>query len=163
MGLRLHAAMDQTGAVLGPLLMVVTVARLTNFAPAFLRLAAPAAARVRGDAGGARWRIRDQGTPPTPQGTRSCRRVYWIYVAAAGLLACGFLDFPLLSYHFENTALVSKAVIPLLYAGAMGVNGDHRADLRAAVRQVRHRRARVGAILISMLSLPLGFLGGRRP
>ena len=42
-GFGVHAAMDQTGAVLGPLLMVVAVARAHHFAPAFLRLAFPAA------------------------------------------------------------------------------------------------------------------------
>src|ERR1019366_8415863 len=97
-GFGLHAAMDQTGAVAGPVLMAITVARLHHFAPAFLRLPPPA-------------------RPPV------LPKVYWIYVAAAGVLALGFLDFPLLSFHFENTALVKKEYIPLLYALAMGVNG----------------------------------------
>ena len=33
------------------------------------------------------------------------------------------IDFPLLSYHFQNTAIAKPAEIPLLYAGAMGVTG----------------------------------------
>src|SRR5580693_6843892 len=42
-GFGVHAAMDQTGAVVGPLMMAWAVARSQNFAPAFLRLAIPAA------------------------------------------------------------------------------------------------------------------------
>ena len=43
-GFGLHAAMDQIGAVLGPLLVAVSVARTHQFGPAFLWLAVPAAA-----------------------------------------------------------------------------------------------------------------------
>jgi len=85
--------------------------------------------------------------------------VFWMYVAAAGVLACGFVDFPLLAYHFQKTALAKPAVIPLLYAGAMGVNG-----LAALVLGKLFDRHGISVlslgILVSMLALPLGFLGG---
>src|SRR5713101_2869369 len=42
-GFGLHAAMDQTGAVLGPILVTIAVARTHHFEPAFLWLAVPAA------------------------------------------------------------------------------------------------------------------------
>src|SRR6185295_155560 len=42
-GYGLHAAMDQTGAVIGPLLMAVMVGRSGHYGPAFLWLAVPAA------------------------------------------------------------------------------------------------------------------------
>src|SRR6185312_11597754 len=122
-GFGLHAAMDQTGAVAGPVLMAVTVARLHNFAPAFLRLAAPALLAFVAMTAAYFAYPANRGRPPKGKDTKEFPRVYWIYVAAAGMLALGFLDFPLLSYHFENTAVVSKEVIPLLYALAMGVNG----------------------------------------
>src|SRR5579871_2165176 len=41
-GFGLHAALDQTGAVLGPLLIAAAVARTHHFGPAFLPLAIPA-------------------------------------------------------------------------------------------------------------------------
>src|SRR5205807_1793450 len=41
-GFGLHAAMDQTGAVLGPLLVAAAVARSHHFGPAFIWLAVPA-------------------------------------------------------------------------------------------------------------------------
>jgi predicted MFS family arabinose efflux permease len=158
-GFGVHAAMDQTGAVLGPLLMVAAVARTHHFGPAFLRLAVPAACAlialliaraVYPNAGAAAPRAAKRQTLP---------RVFWVYVAAAGLLACGFIDFPLLAYHFQKTAVVGPADIPLLYAGAMGVNG-----LTAMIFGKLFDRYGIGVltfgILISMFALPLGFLGG---
>ena len=158
-GFGVHAAMDQTGAVLGPLLMVVAVARTHHFGPAFLRLAVPAACAliallvaraVYPNAGAAAPRAAKPQTLP---------HVFWIYVAAAGLLACGFIDFPLLAYHFQKTAVVGPATIPLLYAGAMGVNG-----LTAMIFGKLFDRYGIAVltfgILISVFALPLGFLGG---
>ena len=158
-GFGLHAAMDQTGAVAGPVLMAITVARMHSFAPAFLRLAAPALLAFVAIIAARYVYPENKGTPPSGKDTKVLPRVYWIYVAAAGMLALGFLDFPLLSYHFENTKLVSRAVIPLLYALAMGVNG-----LTALIFGRLFDRYGIvvlaWGILISMLSVPLGFLGG---
>jgi MFS family permease len=158
-GFGVHAAMDQTGAVLGPLLMVAAVARTRHFGPAFLRLAVPAAGAlialliaraVYPNAGAASPRAAKKQALP---------HVFWTYVAAAGLLACGFIDFPLLAYHFQKTAVVGPADIPLLYAGAMGVNG-----LTAMIFGKLFDRYGIAVltfgILISLFALPLGFLGG---
>ena len=158
-GFGLHAAMDQTGAVAGPVLMAITVARLHHFAPAFLRLAAPAALAFVAILAARYVYPQNKGTPPTRKDTAVLPKVYWIYVAAAGVLALGFLDFPLLSFHFENTALVKKEYIPLLYALAMGVNG-----LTALIFGRLFDKYGIvvlaWGILVSMLALPLGFLGG---
>jgi hypothetical protein len=158
-GFGVHAAMDQTGAVLGPLLMFVVVARTQHVAPAFLWLAFPAAGAliallvarlIYPNAGSA--------TPRAAKGQK-LPHVFWMYVAAAGLLACGFIDFPLLAYHFQKTAVFAPAIIPLLYAGAMGVNG-----LTALIFGKLFDRYGIVVltfgILISLLALPLGFLGG---
>jgi MFS family permease len=157
-GFGVHAAMDQTGAVAGPLLMVVTVARQHHFAPAFLRLAVPAAlafvAMVAAYAVDP-----SRGSPPPRKDMKKLPQVFWIYVAAAGLLACGFADFPMLGYHLQKTGLSAPETIPLLYAGAMAVNG-------ATAMLFGKLYDRFGIIIlvigtvISALSLPLGFLGG---
>ena len=158
-GFGLHAAMDQTGAVAGPVLMFITVGRLHNFAPAFLRLAAPALLAFVAMLAARIVYPQNKGTPPGRKDTSVLPKVYWIYVAAAGVLALGFLDFPLLSFHFENAKIVDKQYIPLLYALAMGVNG-----LTALIFGRLFDRFGIvvlaWGILLSMLSLPLGFLGG---
>src|SRR5204863_9964492 len=85
--------------------------------------------------------------------------VFWIYVGAAGLLALGFVDFPLLAFHFQKNSLTQPQVIPLLYAGAMGVNGltaliFGRLFDRFGIQII------VAGIIISLFALPFGFLGG---
>ena len=47
-GFGLHAALDQTGAVAGPLLMAAAVSESNHFGPAFLRLAIPAILAIAG-------------------------------------------------------------------------------------------------------------------
>ena len=159
-GFGLHAAFDQAGAVLGPILMAMAVARSNQFGPAFLGLAIPAVlaltalltARAAYPARG--------GVPSPSKDTQRLPHVFWIYVAAAGLLACGFVDFPLLGYHFQKTGLAKPAMIPLLYSGAMAVNG-----ITALIFGRLFDRFGIAVlacgILVSLLALPLGFLGGQ--
>src|SRR5947208_14169787 len=99
-GFGLHAAMDQSGAVLGPLLVATAVARSHHFGPAFLWLAVPAlvAFIVLLFALAA---SPYKGTPPTAPAEMKLPSVFWIYAGAAGLLALGFVDFPLLAFHFQ--------------------------------------------------------------
>jgi predicted MFS family arabinose efflux permease len=158
-GFGLHTAMDQTGAVLGPLLMVATVARTQHFAPAFLRLAAPAVCAVIALVV-ARALYPQAGAATPPRAVhQELPRVFWAYTAAAGLLACGYIDFALMAYHLQKTALAAPATIPLLYAGAMALNG-----IAALVLGKLFDRFGVavlsGAILVSLLALPLAFLAG---
>jgi len=158
-GFGVHAAMDQTGAVLGPLMMAAAVLKLHHFNQAFLRLAFPAAgalialliARL----------VYPQAGKATPRQvkTTTLPNVFRWYVVAAGVLAFGYVDFPLLAYHFQSTAIAKPAVIPLLFAGAMGVNG-----LAALIFGKLFDRYGIQVLvfgtLFSIVGLPLGFLGG---
>jgi hypothetical protein len=157
-GFGLHSVMDQTGAVIGPLLMFAAVARSKNYGPAFLWLLVPAVgtlaaltlARVLNPT--YRNIVKSHGAQATP-------RIFWMYILAAGMLAFGFADFPLLAYHFRGLQLASEAEIPLLYAVAMAVNG-----LAALIFGRLFDRygilVLVLGIFLSAVSLPLGFLGG---
>src|SRR2546430_5131264 len=108
-GFGLHAAMDQTGAVLGPLLVAASVARTHHFGPAFLRLGVPAAGAfvLLLFARAARSERGILQAAPVPKKLPS---VFWIYVGAAGLLALGFVDFPLLAFHFQKNSLTQPQV-----------------------------------------------------
>ena len=158
-GFGIHTAMDQTGAVAGPVLMAaIVIHKQHNFGPAFLYLGIPAALAL-GALLVAKAVYPNAGHPPAAKAPKAIPRVFWRYVAAAGLLACGFVDFPLLGYHFENMKLVSPETIPLLYAGAMAVNGA-TALLFGRLFDRYGMTVLVWGILISLFSLPLGFLGG---
>jgi MFS family permease len=157
-GFGLHAAMDQTGAVLGPLLVAGAVARTHHFGPAFLWLGVPAAGAFIALLFARAARAK-KGTPSPAPKQKTLPRFFWIYVVAAGLLALGFVDFPLLAYHFQKNSLTSPEVVPLLYAGAMGVNGltaliFGRLFDRYGIQII------VLGIIVSVLALPFGFLGG---
>jgi len=158
-GFGLHAAMDQTGAVLGPLLVAGSVARTHHFGPAFLWLAFPAAGAFIALLF-ARWARSKKGTPPPPAPARKdLPNVFWIYVGAAGLLALGFVDFPLLAFHFQKNSLTSPEMIPLLYAGAMGVNGLTALIFGRLFDRYGIQIISIG-IVVSLLALPFGFLDG---
>jgi MFS family permease len=157
-GFGLHAAMDQTGAVLGPLLVAASVARTHHFGPAFLWLGVPALAAFIALLF-ARAARPNKGTPPPTPREIKFRGVFWIYVIAAGFLALGFVDFGLLAYHFQESSLVKPEVIPLLFAGAMGVNGLTALVFGRLFDRYGIQIIVVG-IIISLLALPFGFLGG---
>ena len=157
-GFGLHAAMDQTGAVLGPLLVAGSIARTHHVSSAFLWLALPAVGAFVALLF-ARWARPSKGAPPPAPTNQQLPQVFWFYVAAAGLLALGFVDFPLLAFHFQKNSLTKPEVIPLLYAGAMGVNGLTALAFGRLFDRFGIQIIALG-ILVSLLALPFGFLGG---
>lgn len=157
-GFGLHSVMDQTGAVIGPLLMVAAVARAHHFGPPFLWLAFPALGTLIA-LSFARVLNPYYARAAKTQVSQVLPHVFWIYVSAAGLLACGMVDFPLLAYHFQNANIATAVEIPLLYSGAMAVNGL-TALLFGRLFDWIGLNALVFGILVSVLALPLGFLFG---
>jgi MFS family permease len=158
-GFGVHGAMDQAGAMIGPLLMWYAVARTQHFAPAFLRLAVPAAGALTALlVSRAIYPNAGQGTPKQVK-QQNLPHVYWMYVVSAGVLAFGFIDFPLLAFHFQKTGVIDQPTIPLLYSGAMGLNG-----LMSLIFGKLFDRHGVVILAIgtavSLLSLPLGFMCG---
>jgi hypothetical protein len=160
-GFGLHTALDQTGAVIGPLFVAAVVARTHHFGPALLRLAIPAAAMFVALFTARVWFPHGAATSPAapPPAQAHLPRAFWIYVAAAGLLACGFIDFPLLAYHWQRAGIASASTIPLLYAAAMGVNGLSALAFGRLFDRFGVAVLAVGTLL-SMAALPLGLLGG---
>lgn len=157
-GYGIHSAMDQTGAVLGPLWVALAVARAHGFRQAFLPLALPAAAALTALLV-AKALHPTRGSAAPPPGTMVLPQVFWLYTVAAGLLAFGYLDFPFFAYFWVKHALFSNPVVPLLYAGAMGCEGAVGLGLGRL-----YDRWGIGtlsaATFVSLLALPLGFLGG---
>lgn len=121
----LHEALDQGGAMLGPLAMAAILARRGDYRAAFAAFAIPAgitllllaAARVLYP------RPETLASRPARDATETYPRGFWIYLAAAALVAAGFADFPLIAFHFQKTGVVSGTLVPISYAAAMGVSG----------------------------------------
>ncbi len=121
----LHEALDQAGALFGPLAGAAVLAWRGNYRlafallliPALIMLALLAVARLTYP-----HPEEMERTPPNIQ-TRGLPRVFWLYLAGAALVAAGFADFPFMAYHFEKTATVTTDLIPVFYAVAMGMSG----------------------------------------
>jgi len=123
-GFGLHEALDQIGAVLGPLLVAWVLKSGGSYSRAFVTLAAPAlcALAVLGWARASYPNPRDLERRAPALETVGLPRVFWLYLGAAGLLAAGYADFALLAYHLERARLAPSDWIALLYAGAMGLD-----------------------------------------
>jgi MFS family permease len=160
-GFGIHEALDQVGALVGPLVVAAVLARRGSYSAAFAILLVPAVityslllvARI---------------LYPQPQGLQSeardvhskdLPRVFWIYLVGAALVAAGFADFQLIAYHFQKTDAVKITWIPITYAIAMGVSG-----LGSLVFGRLFDRVGIAVLIpltfVSAAFAPLVFLGG---
>lgn len=127
-GFGLHEALDQVGAVAGPLLFVLALAAGGNYRGGFALLAIPfvilvlvliIAWRNLPDPAG----FEEKFHPVTPGSrTETSRKQLWMYGAFTALTMAGFIVFPLLAYHFKAFSIVPDADIPAFYAIAMAVD-----------------------------------------
>src|SRR6266496_2082788 len=127
-----HQAMDQLGAVLGPLLLAAVLAvRSDDYRLAFGVLVVPGVL-VLALLFWLRHRVPDPAAYETSDAPAldtqervkvSLPPVLWRYVGAVAVLSCGVASFPLLAFHAQTRDLVSPAQIPLLFALAMLVDG----------------------------------------
>ena len=106
-GFGFHEAMDQTGAMLGPLIVAAVLYFRGSYQTGFAFLLIPAVLTI-GVLLFSRFLYphpRDlEATTPELE-AKGLTRVYWIYLAAMALNAAGYADFPLIAYHFEKTSV----------------------------------------------------------
>ncbi len=158
----IHEACDQFGAMFGPLLMAAVLAHRGSFHQAFAVLLVPALTNLA-FVGVARLvypRPQDleEAVPPSVAGTK-LPVVFWVYLAGAALVACGFADYALIAYHFAQGQVVSGEWIPLFYAIAMAVSGG--ASLLFGRLFDRYGfKVLIALTLVATLFAPLVFLGG---
>jgi MFS family permease len=160
-GFGLHEAMDQVGAISGPLLVSLVLYFQYGYSAAFAVLLVPALASLAMVVS-ARLQYptpRDFELAPPPLETKGFQRAYWIYMAAVALIGAGYADFALIAFHFGQASVVSAPVIPVFYAVAMG------SDAIAAL-VLGHLFDRRGLLVVAVTAVvaaiasPLVFLGG---
>ncbi|MFN9953316.1 MAG: MFS transporter, partial [bacterium] len=103
-GFGLHEAMDQTGAVLGPLAVAAMVYFLGEYRQGFKILVVPAILGLivllilqklyPNPSDFEEEKILDQGD--------KLPRIFWIYLGAVAVIAAGYADFPLIAFHFQK-------------------------------------------------------------
>ncbi len=159
-GFGLHEAMDQTGAMLGPLIVALVLAAHHTDRTAFAILIVPATLAML-VLSAARVEYPDPRTleieEPGPV-SDGYPRAFWLYLAAAGLVGAGFADFTLVAFHFQRSGVVVGEGIPLLYVLAMGVDGG-AALLLGRFYDRRGLGVVVGATLVAAAFAPLVFFG----
>jgi MFS family permease len=136
-GFGVHKALDQAGAVAGPLLVAAVVALTGRLGPAMAVLivpgaaalfvlawircrmpdpavsenaSAPPAATTAREEPRPRWRCRSASSLPT---------AFWLFAAACGVATAGLVTFGVISYHLTRDHVLAVAVVPLVYAAAM--------------------------------------------
>ncbi len=161
-GFGVHEALDQFGAMFGPLLVALVLAVSNHdYTLAFAALAIPGVitlalvvtARVFYP------RPQDLSAGPAEVTPTGLPRVFWIYLAGAALVAAGFADFPLIAYHLQQAHTVSAPVVPVFYAVAMAVSGTG-----SLIFGRLFDRAGIGVLVpltvVAAAYAPLAFLGG---
>jgi MFS family permease len=156
-----HEALDQFGALFGPLTMAGVLALRSNYRLAFAALAVPAAINLSllMLAHALYPHPEDMETTPPDVQARGLPRVFWMYLAGAVLVAAGFADFPLIAYHFAQASVVSQDMIPVFYAVAMGVSGGGSLVFGRLFDRFGFR-VLIVLTLVAVLFAPLVFLGG---
>jgi len=159
-----HEAMDQFGALFGPLMVAGILTWRGSYRMAFAALLVPMIICLT-------FVLVAQHIYPRPHDlevkagnvkAKGLPRAFWIYLAGAALVAAGFADFPLIAYHFTRAASISKHMVPVAYAIAMGVSGTGSLVFGRSLD-------RFGAGILIPLTLiaaafaPLVFLGGFWP
>lgn len=160
-GFGVHEALDQIGAILGPLAIALLFLFKQDYQLAFALMIFPALISFA-------ILIYAKISFPTPQHwerephfmkTKGFSKQFWLYISGVACLGLGFTNFTLISYHFSNAKTISLDSIPFLYGIVMGVDG------LAALLMSHHfdkRGVKILALvtLLSALFSPFVFLGG---
>jgi MFS family permease len=160
-GFGLHEAMDQIGAIIGPLFVAGILYYGGNYQISFAFLLLPAILALT-------VLVTSRFLYPHPPDlevnipklkTKGLKRVYWIYIVGVVFIALGFADFPLVAYHFQKVDIISPVMIPIFYSVAMGVDA-----LAALLFGRLFDKIGMWSLIIAVLSsaffAPLVFWGG---
>lgn len=157
----LHEALDQIGAMLGPLILTAVLYYNGGYRTGFAILSIPAIMAIS-------VLFIARKVYPKPQNfeikntnikVKDLNSTFWLYVASVSFIAAGYADFSLMAFHFIKKSVIHPAWIPITYALAMGMSG-------AAALIFGHWYDRKGffvlliVTLLSSLFAPLTFLGG---
>lgn len=125
-GFGLHEALDQAGAMAGPLLVAMVLYWQGQYQYCFAILLIPALASLL-------MLFFSRAEYPDPLALEETdqrfevtrlreNKAFWVYLAGASCVALGYADFALIAYHFGKIHLLSPLWIPLTYAIALGSN-----------------------------------------
>lgn len=158
-GFAVHEALDQIGAIIGPVVFSLVFLFRGSYREGFSMLWIPALLTLA-VLGLARKKV------PSPQQLEAPEeateqdmksrfpRVFWLYTIFTLFSVAGFANFQLISYHLHVEGIIPDAQIPIMYAIAMGVDA-----LAALVVGRTYDRVGLTSLLaVPLLTLPVPFL-----
>ncbi|MCJ7791083.1 MAG: MFS transporter [Dehalococcoidia bacterium] len=158
-GFAVHEALDQVGAIIGPIVFSLVLLFHAGYSegftllwiPALLTLAVLALARKKFPSP---QKLEASGETSKQNVPGKLPRVFWLYTVFTLVSMAGFANFQLISYHLHVQGIVPDAQIPLIYAIAMGM------DALAAllVGKTYDRIGLISLLAVPLLTLPIPFL-----
>ncbi|MEN3045300.1 MAG: MFS transporter [Candidatus Hydrothermales bacterium] len=160
LGFGIHEALDQIGAVTGPLIIALVFYFKGSYKEAFGVLLVPALVALS-------ILIVAKRLYPAPEKLEiktlqlekgGFSKIFWFYLIGIALWGAGYADFALIAYHFKKTFVVSEEWIPIFYAIAMGVDAIS-ALILGYLFDKKGLKILLITIVISIGFVPLVFLG----
>ncbi len=159
-GFGLHEAMDQIGAVVGPLIFTAVFLLHGNYKTAYsilwipfvLLMASVFFAYIRVPSPE---KLEGSSTQKNENKSDKLTGVFWFYTIFIFFSVAGFANFALLGYHFKAGGVMTDAQIPLFYAIAMGVD----AVVALIIGKLYDKLGLMTLIAVPVLCLPIPFLG----
>jgi len=158
-GFGIHEALDQVGAIIGPL--IFSLVFLLNggyregftilWIPALLTLAILALAKRKVPAP-EKLELPSQTDKQNHKG--KLPRVFWLYTLFTFFSVAGFANFQLISYHLKVQSVIPLVQIPIFYAIAMGVD----ALVALIIGKTYDKIGLTSLLAAPLLALPIPFL-----
>lgn len=125
-GFGIHKSLDQFGAMLGPLAIMIVMFDGANYREAFATLLIPALLTM------VVLTIIYKMYPDVKRDpTKNVElltafelksKPFWVYMIATSCIAAGYADFPLIAYHLHQKAIITDTGLPGVYTAAMGMS-----------------------------------------
>ncbi|MCX7761557.1 MAG: MFS transporter [Candidatus Kryptonium sp.] len=155
-GFGLHEALDQIGAIIGPLIVAGAIYKTQSYSNAFLLLGIPAALSLL-------TLFITMTIFPKPETLEfkttnlsddRLGQTFYLYLLFSALTISGYPHFQIISYHLKKTQIVSDEIIPALFALAMGIDA-----LTALVIGGVFDKFKIKTLFfIPVFSIPISFL-----
>jgi MFS family permease len=157
----LHEALDQFGAMVGPIVVAVVLAHRGSYHDSFAVLAVPAVInQIFVQIAHRLYPMPEEETRPSSTVTAAnLPKAFWVYLGGAMLVAMGFADYSLIAFHFSRASTVPSDQIPIFYAVAMATSGTGSLVFGRLFDRFGFR-VLVVLTALSAAFAPLVFLGG---
>lgn len=159
LGFGIHEALDQIGAIIGPLIFSAAFLMKGGYRDGFTILWLPALLTIA-ILLVARMKVptpekleTTEAADPKNHDSKKLSRVFWFYTLFILLSVAGFTNFQLIAYHFKVQSVVAESQIPLFYAIAMGVD----ALVALVIGRAYDKIGLKTLITIPILTLPIPF------